>query len=41
MRNWPDSQKPTKTVKEKREGAKDEEDPSVPAVPYGDLGAEH
>ena len=38
--NWPDPLKLTKTVKERREGAKDEE-LLLLATPYGDLGAEH
>ena len=41
MRNWQDPQKPTKNVKERSEGRKDEEGPTLPAIPYEDLGAEH
>ena len=38
MRNLPDLQKPTKTVKEKREGGKDEEEPSLLTISYGNPG---
>ena len=41
MRNWLDLQKPTKIVKERREGCKNEEELSLPKIPYVDLGAEH
>ena len=41
MRDWADPQKPTKTLNERREGSKDEEEPPLPAVFYGDLGEEH
>ena len=39
MRNWSDPQKPTKTVKERREGGNYEEECSLPTIPYRDLGA--
>ena len=41
MRNWPDPQKPTKTVKEEREGGKDAEELSLPMIPCEDLWTEH
>ena len=40
MGSWPDPLKPTKTVKERREGCKDEVELSLPTIPYGDPGAE-
>ena len=33
MRNWPDLQMPTKTVKARREGDKDKEKLSLPMIP--------
>ena len=41
MRNWTDPQKSTKSIKERREGGKDEQELSLPTIPYGNLGVEH
>ena len=41
MRNWPDPQKPTKNLKDRREGSKNKEELSLVAIPYGNLRAEH
>ena len=41
MRSWTDPQKTTTNVKERKEGSKDEEEPSMKTIPYGNLGAEH
>ena len=41
MKNCPDPQTLTKTVKMKKERVKEEEESSLPIIPYGDLGAEH
>ena len=41
MRNWPNTQKLTKTVKKRRKEAKDVEEFSIVAISYGDLRAKH